>query len=125
MGHPCAEAMKATDLDGNPVCGVCYAGLPKGLAVQVGGTRGRLTCVDTTEGRLALLEPGVEATRLTDRERQVLEHVARGRTTEQIARRLGISAGTVRTHVEHARDKLGCKTRAQAVLVAWRSGQLG
>ena len=52
---------------------------------------------------------------LTPREREVLDLVAQGLTTPRIANELGIRPSTVRTHVEHAREKLGARTRAEAV----------
>ena len=55
----------------------------------------------------------------------MLRHVAQGRTTSEIARQLGIRPSTVRTHVEHTLDKLGASTRAEAVMKAHESGQLG
>ena len=41
--------------------------------------------------------------------------VAAGHTDTQIARRLGISEGTVRTHLENIYDKLGVSSRTVAV----------
>ena len=55
------------------------------------------------------------AGRLTDREREVLELVQHGLTNPEIAGALGISAGTVRAHLEHAFSKLGVRTRTAAV----------
>jgi DNA-binding CsgD family transcriptional regulator len=57
---------------------------------------------------------------LTARERDVLELVALGLTNGEVATRLFISAGTVRTHLEHVYDKLGVRTRAGAVAAAFR-----
>ncbi len=57
---------------------------------------------------------------LTPRERQVLELLAAGLETHQIARRLGISSHTLRTHIAKAMDKLGARTRPQAVAEALR-----
>jgi DNA-binding CsgD family transcriptional regulator len=54
---------------------------------------------------------------LTRREREVLRLVAGGRTTAEIAARLGITAHTVESHVRSVRVKLGVPTRAAAV--AW------
>lgn len=59
---------------------------------------------------------------LTTREREVLRLLSEGKTTAAIAGELGLSAATVRTHVEHMRTKLGVTTRA--ALVA-RSFDLG
>jgi len=52
---------------------------------------------------------------LTARERQVLEAVAGGPTNREIADQLWISPHTVRTHLEHIYEKLGVRTRTEAV----------
>ena len=49
------------------------------------------------------------------RERQILHHVARGKTNAQIAWQLGISAETIRKHLENVYEKLGVHTRTGAV----------
>jgi DNA-binding CsgD family transcriptional regulator len=53
--------------------------------------------------------------RLTPRQRDLLRLVAAGQTNAQIARRLGISEGTVRTHLENIYKRLGVTSRAAAV----------
>jgi DNA-binding CsgD family transcriptional regulator len=55
---------------------------------------------------------------LTVREQEVLELVAAGRTSVQIAASLGVAPSTVDSHVRAAKRKLGVKTRAQAALSA-------
>ncbi|MGI5359080.1 LuxR C-terminal-related transcriptional regulator [Streptomyces sp. CA-252508] len=50
--------------------------------------------------------------RLTGRERQILELVARGETDHDIAVRLGISEHTVHSHLDRLRDKIGLRRRA-------------
>lgn len=57
---------------------------------------------------------------LTEREVDVLELVAQGLTNREVAARLFISTGTVRTHLEHIYEKLGVRTRAGAVAAAFR-----
>jgi DNA-binding NarL/FixJ family response regulator len=59
--------------------------------------------------------------RLTTRERQVLDGVARGLTNKEIARDLGIGPGTVKTHVERLIAKLGVADRTQAAVFAART----
>jgi len=54
--------------------------------------------------------------RLSRREREVLNWVSRGKTNPQIAAILSISAGTVLKHLEHIYDKLGVRTRAAAAV---------
>jgi DNA-binding CsgD family transcriptional regulator len=55
------------------------------------------------------------ASALTSREREVIAHVAEGRTNGEIGRLLGISSHTVRKHLENAYEKLGAYTRTGAV----------
>jgi DNA-binding NarL/FixJ family response regulator len=59
---------------------------------------------------------------LTDRERDVLEQLARGHTNNEIARRLDISAKTVRNHVSNVFAKLQVSDRAQAIIRAREAG---
>jgi DNA-binding NarL/FixJ family response regulator len=58
---------------------------------------------------------------LTERERDVLELLAKGYTNRQIAEQLGITANTVKKHVDHILQKLQVSTRAAAVAVALRA----
>jgi DNA-binding NarL/FixJ family response regulator len=51
---------------------------------------------------------------LTQREREVLAELKRGRTNREIASRLGVSVPTVNKHVQHVLQKLHVKNRAQA-----------
>ncbi|HEY8473319.1 MAG TPA: helix-turn-helix transcriptional regulator [Natronosporangium sp.] len=53
--------------------------------------------------------------RLTQRERQVLEFLARGMTTSEITARLGISPHTVRDHIKALFGKVGVRSRTELV----------
>ena len=66
-----------------------------------------------------------EPERLTRREREVLELIARGRSNKRIALELGISEKTVKTHVGHVLAKLGVTDRTQAALLAVQRTGLG
>lgn len=59
---------------------------------------------------------------LTERETEVLRLVSLGLANKEIARRLGIGEGTVKTHVSSMLGKLGLQSRTQAALHAVRIG---
>jgi DNA-binding NarL/FixJ family response regulator len=65
---------------------------------------------------------GPATTPLSKREREILQKVADGATTRQVASDLGISPHTVKTHLERIFEKLGANDRAQAVAIAIRAG---
>jgi DNA-binding CsgD family transcriptional regulator len=56
---------------------------------------------------------------LSAREIDVLEELAKGTGTEQIALRLHVSPHTVRTHIKNIMRKLDARTRAHAVAIAY------
>jgi LuxR family transcriptional regulator, quorum-sensing system regulator BjaR1 len=61
---------------------------------------------------------------LTGRERQCLAWAAEGKSDWHIGEILSLAAPTIHMHIENARKKLGCRTRHQAALEAWRLGLL-
>jgi PAS domain S-box-containing protein len=77
---------------------------------------------ESDETEQADTEPGDFV--LTPREREVLGRVAMGESSAEIAEALFISPETVRQHVQNALQKLGARTRAQAIGIALRTGQL-
>jgi DNA-binding NarL/FixJ family response regulator len=64
--------------------------------------------------RRSLVAPGELAERLTSREWEVLELLAQGRSTAEIARRLTLSKSAVRVHISAIVRKLGVEDRAAA-----------
>jgi DNA-binding NarL/FixJ family response regulator len=61
---------------------------------------------------------------LSEREVEVLRQVAAGLTNKEIASKLFIAEGTVKTHLNSIHDKLGVRDRTEAVMVAVRRGIL-
>ena len=59
---------------------------------------------------------------LTDRERDVFQHLAVGLSNTDIARAMFISEATVKTHINRLFTKLGARDRVQAVIYAYESG---
>ena len=81
--------------------------------LQVG--RGRERYPDDRETKRMLLS-------LTTRERDVLRRLIAGRTTTEIARELGVTKNTARTHVQNVLMKLGAHSQLQATTQVVRAG---
>jgi ATP/maltotriose-dependent transcriptional regulator MalT len=81
------------------------------LGVWVGW---RLTPMRRGEG-FERNERAVSSLGLTPREFTVLEHLAKGESNKEIARAMGVSPNTVKTHVANIYEKLGVAGRGKAV----------
>ena len=57
---------------------------------------------------------------LTERQREILESIVHGQTSDIIAAKLGISTDAVNQHVNAVRVKLGASNRREAVAIALR-----
>jgi two-component system, NarL family, nitrate/nitrite response regulator NarL len=101
------------------------------LAAQLGLT---VLDEDPADALVAAWSPAAEAVvvppirdareRLTPRESEVLELLADGLSNRAIAQQLGISAHTVKFHVDALLDKLSARSRTQVVVKAVRQGLL-
>ena len=76
--------------------------------------------VQQPEAPAATPVPGLDL--LTDREREVLEAVARGLLNAEIGEQLFMSHATAKTHVSRLLTKLNTRDRAQLVMLAYESG---
>ena len=75
--------------------------------------------VDPALSSTIVLEEGDRT--LTVRQREILQMLADGMQTEAVARKLGLSTETVRTHTKRILAKLHADTRTQAVAIAIRN----
>ena len=132
-GRACWDVVGALRTKRSPVCVPgCVSALGASESqeadhgqVSVRGSQCRLVCRSVGEQVVVeMLALSSERPSLSQRERDVLAAVARGLETPEIATSLGIGPGTVRTHVENARRKLGARTRAQAIAIAMAGGEL-
>jgi DNA-binding NarL/FixJ family response regulator len=90
---------------------------PDELLARVGRSLGRRSLDATSESEAEEL---IDA--LTRRERDVLDLLAAGRSSKQIAGELVISPRTLGTHMQHILRKLGVHNRTQALAIATRAG---
>ena len=88
--------------------------------------RGELTVAPAMTVKLAqMLQSGAKGSdrkglldSLTERERQILDHLARGESNKAIARTLDITHDTVKLHVRHILSKLKLSSRVEAAVLA-------
>lgn len=135
------EVARALAADGLPTRIVLYTGygeeplLREALDVGVAGLLGKdapldelLRAVQLVAGGGVYVDPALgalllracEPPTLTRREREVLTLLADGLANEAVGARLGISAQTVRTHLQKSMARLGASTRTEAVATALR-----
>jgi DNA-binding NarL/FixJ family response regulator len=76
--------------------------------------------VDPSLSPALIMSQGVADAPLSEREREILQLLAEGYHTEEVARRIGLSAETVKSDTKRAIQKLEADTRVHAVAIALR-----
>ena len=84
----------------------------------------RVLALTSQEAEGTLSFDSAEGMELTEREREILQGVAHGERSKEIAARLGISIRTVGAHLASIYTKLGVDSRASAVAIALERGLL-
>jgi DNA-binding NarL/FixJ family response regulator len=93
---------------------------PEDLVRAIRAARSGDFYVDPALSSTIVLEEGDRT--LTARQREILQMLADGMQTEAVAKKLGLSTETVRTHTKRILAKLHADTRTQAVAIAIRNG---
>jgi DNA-binding NarL/FixJ family response regulator len=93
---------------------------PEDLVRAIRAARSGDFYVDPALSSTIVLEEGDRT--LTVRQREILQMLADGMQTEAVAKKLGLSTETVRTHTKRILAKLHADTRTQAVAIAIRNG---
>lgn len=132
VGRRCADVVRFVDATGRTVCtSQCWRDISEDEGIRDvegrsgGGGAARLVCAavegadGTAQGSVLVVptRPPAVAPRveLSTREREIVGWMLRGRSGPQIARLLGIKASTVRTHVDHVKEKLGVRKNTELV----------
>ena len=76
---------------------------------------GRKLTPRPSNGRFERNQAAIRSLGLTDRECDILDRLASGRSNKELARELGISPNTVKTHVARVYEKLEVQKRVQAI----------
>lgn len=100
---------------------VLSSGQPKNVRSEQLG-RAQLNCCYVLSTMHATLTAATMRDPLSDRERECLYWVSEGKTTEEVALILGVSANTINAYVASAMQKLSASNRPMAIATAIRSG---
>ena len=103
--------------------------LPEAIAIVAAGeallapTVTRRLIAEFARQPRAAARPAEDAlAQLTERERDVLQQAATGKSNTEVAAALNVSVATVKTHVSRLLYKLDCRDRAQLVVIAYETG---
>lgn len=80
--------------------------------------------VDPALSPILLMDPHGPGSPLPEREREILQLLAEGLNTDDVARRIGLSAETVKSETRRAVQRLGARGRVDAVAIAVRRSDI-
>lgn len=130
--HPTARLMVLTTFDSDEDIFRALQAGAKAYFLKDAPRDEIISCVRSVSSGLTVIPPAIAAklaghlsiTALTSRELEVLRVMADGKSNKQIAQALGITEGTVKSHVNAIMRKLDANDRTQAVTGALRQGLL-
>jgi DNA-binding NarL/FixJ family response regulator len=109
------------DSDPDTLLGAVHAAAAGGGLLDPAVTR-QVVARFAAGGARTVGAPPPELGSLTERERAVLDELARGASNAEIAERLFVESSTVKTHVVHVLRKLQLRDRVEAVIYAYEHG---
>ena len=129
-GFPEARIVMLTSSEGNVEMQRALASGARGYLLKSMASRDMLEAIRKVYAGMKSIPPEIAARladhlsdeALSDREIEVLQHVAEGNRNRDIADKLFISEGTVKVHIKHIMEKLGANDRTQAITIAVRRG---
>jgi DNA-binding NarL/FixJ family response regulator len=129
-GFPEARIVMLTSSEGNVEMQRALASGARGYLLKSMASRDMLEAIRKVYAGMKSIPPEIAARladhlsdeALSDREIEVLQHVAEGNRNRDIADKLFISEGTVKVHLKHIMEKLGANDRTQAITIAVRRG---
>jgi two-component system response regulator DesR len=128
---PGCRAVALSDGAGPVIAGDPVPPHAEGLVLKTASAEFMLAAVRQVAGGERVVDPGIaprppapDGSPLTPREADVLHEAAAGISTAEIARRLGLSYGTVRNYISRAIAKTGARNRLHAIRIADQRGWL-
>ena len=126
--HPGARIVILTAFADSADVGRAIACGARGAQMKGGPAEDLLAAVRTVRDGGTAVDPGIarmlaetpKPIELTERQKEILSAVARGFTTPDIARLLGISQSAIKQHLAHVCEKLGASNRSEAAAIAIR-----
>jgi two-component system nitrate/nitrite response regulator NarL len=117
-----AQGYVLKTIDGDALL-LAIAGCMRGESVVSPELTGKLVAaLRTAPGDMPAEAPADPLAQLSPREREIVRHIARGRSNKEIARALEIAETTVKIHVQHILRKLDLSSRVQAAVYASERG---
>ncbi|MBH1988736.1 MAG: response regulator transcription factor [Myxococcaceae bacterium] len=111
------------DMSGIDLCRWCKTKYPEIEILMLTVSDDKTHVLETIQkGAVGYLVKGISEAKLSEREQECLQMVAKGLSNHEAASVMGLSRATIRTHLEHIYQKLDVCNRVEAVTEGLRQG---